>query len=653
MMMNHGVADGLSDQELSQAVKGQGSVPGWLALSVLNSRNQARASAPVQPPSSSIADGVVQKALGMAGMGQQPQPQQGQGIQGQPQQPQGNGQGITSQAPQSMSGGGILSLAGGGDTGYQEYNSDYLPQHQDIVPQTINYNPTVKPTATTLDQAKAQTDPLYGESPDYKGQVDDLKSANQRSQQELNNPGRNITNLIGNIAANPGNPYGGWGKGILANQEQNDKLRQQNFANDMKQSEGTEKITEDQQRRAQAMASTTTSYAEHQQGLAQAQDQIGIGVQEHNAAAVTDATKDKNQFQQALAKDKIDLARNQGDPDTLLSMINTAKASGDTKTVNALSPLLAGINKQRNDQLQKSSDISEGAHTREAVAQGAITRQNEAYNSALEEGRAEKADARKKQGTVSDDAAMDAAVDQVGTYHQSLNQMLQRVPWAQRSQFSENLRAKYPQWNQDTEKSLGAASNDKTTVPAANAIRHMGMLSDYYNAQKSGNNQTLNAISQKISSEFGSDMTTNADGIAQNVADEVSKGYGQTNVSSVEAFKKILQSKQSPDQKNGAIDGQIKAMSEAQDDKRKRLTAQGVPSNHPVMEGLRFQPGARDVIVSRGMDPDNPGIGKAYEGMPAGNGAHPDQPTADKFLKAANGNKSDAQRMMRNFGYRW
>jgi hypothetical protein len=53
------------------------------------------------------------------------------------------------------------------------------------------------------------------------------------------------------------------------------------------------------------------------------------------------------------------------------------------------------------------------------------------------------------------------------------------------------------------------------------------------------------------------------------------------------------------------------------------------------------------------MDPDNPGIGKAYEGMPAGNGAHPTKEIADKFMKASGGNKDDAARMLRNFGYRW
>jgi hypothetical protein len=660
MMMNHGVADGLSDQELSQAVKGGGSVPGWLALSVLNSRNQIRASAPVQAPQGSIADSVVSKALGQAGLGQQAQqPQQNQGISGglQPQS-----QGIASQAPQSFAKGGILSLAGGttqDNQSQQDASSYYLPQHRDLTPQTISYNPTVNPNATTLDQAQTQIQPMYGKTPDYQGQIDKLNDSNKKSQVNQNGwgqVGRNVSNLAASMAANSGQPggmYAGWGKGMIANSANEDKQRQQNFENNLKTSEGTEKVTDDQSRRAQAMASATQSYAEHQQGLAQSQDQIKLGVQEHNASQVTEATKDFNKSQQDLSKDKIDLARNQGDPDTLLSMINDAKSKGDTKTVNALSPLLAGINKQRNDQLQKSSDISEGAHTREAEAQGNITRQNEAYSSALEEGRAEKADARKKAGTMADDSHMDAAVDQVGTYHQSMSQMLQRVPFAQKSQFMEAIKAKYPNWNPDTEKALGQAANDKTTVPAANAIRHMGMLSDYYNAQKSGNNQTLNSINQKIKTEFGSDISSNPNAIATNIADEISKGYGQSNVSSVDAFKKILMSNQSPDQKSGAIDGQIKAMSEAQDDKRKRLTAQGVPSNHPVMEGLRFQPGAKEIIVSRGMDPDNPGIGKAYEGMPAGNGAHPTKEIADKFMKASGGNKDDAARMLRNFGYRW
>src|ERR1700727_2190721 len=292
MMMNHGIADGLSDQELTQAIQGQGAIPGWQALSVLNQRQQMRAGAPVAPPTQSIAQGIISKALSQAGLGQQPQqpqaPQSGIAAQS-PQQPQG---GITAQAPQSFAKGGILALAGGttpDNQSQQDLYSQYKPQFQTVTPQTVQYNPSYTPDATSLAQSQAQIAPLYGQDPDYDGQQAQAKQANQQSQAPLNGVGRTLTNLVGNIAAHPGNPYAGWGAGLLANQDQNDKLREQNFSNTLKTVEQTSKITDDQQRRAQAMASTVESYAAHQQGLADSQAQMKMAADTHNATAVQQA----------------------------------------------------------------------------------------------------------------------------------------------------------------------------------------------------------------------------------------------------------------------------------------------------------------------------------------------------------------------------
>ena len=392
-MFTHGVADGLSDSELAQAVQGNGAVPGWIALATLQQRNNLRSSAPVQAPQSTVAQGIVSKALGQAGVNpQQQQPMQG-GITSQPQPQQAQG-GITAQ-PQSFAKGGILALAGGTTSqnqSQQDSSSYYIPQFIQPVAATVDpYNPTIKPTATDLQSAQQQIAPMYGQQPDYAGQVDQIQQANRQSQQPLGGVGRTLTNLIGNIAANPGNPYAGWGKGLLANQDENDKLRQQNFANTLKSAEDTSKITEDQQRRAQAMANTVASFTEHQQSLAQAQDQLKMGVQMHNATAVQEANKEQNNQIANIAQDKLKLAENEGNPATVQGMIEDAERRNDKPAVQLLSSHLATLNAQRQTQEQQKSDVDQKREMAVQAQNQAFEMKKQAQSEAFEMGKQKQA----------------------------------------------------------------------------------------------------------------------------------------------------------------------------------------------------------------------------------------------------------------------
>ncbi len=641
MMMNHGVADGLSDAELAQAVQGNGSIPGYIALSILDQRQKIRAGAPVQAPTQSIAQGIVSKALSQAGLGQPQQPQSGITAQSPQQSPQPGG--ITAQ-PQSFAKGGILSLASGGDV-----NSQYIPQFQTVTPQTVQYNPGYTPDATTLAQSQQQINPLYGQSPDYAGQQDQIQQANTQSQAPLNGVGRTLTNLIGNIASSPGNPYAGWGKGLIANQDQNDKLRQQNFGNTLKTVEQTGKITDDQQRRAQAMASTVESYAAHQQGLADSQAQMRMAADTHNATAFQQAQEANNRNTQASAQDNIELTKNMGDPAFVASALGKAQANGDTKTVAALSPVLANLNKQRQLQEQQSSDITHTARMEEL-------RQQEGAAAALENQReaAEQKRAELQYGS-GDPGALKAMVDQITQYRAPLSRfMTSRLPQGQKEQLASAVdAASGGKYSEDTYKAIQNLNNDKSIASSDTAIKHMGMLSDYFKAQDNGNVQLLNKARNALNTEFGGNAASNIEGLKNNVADEISQGYGQNNVSSHDAFSKVFDPKNSPGQISGALDGQIKALAESVESKRNRvLSMAGVPEDHPVIKSTEF-PDSKDIIVSRGLDPLHPSRGANYQGLPGGSGNIPSVDVKNQFLKASGGNKKDAARMMQEFGYIW
>ncbi len=647
-MFDPGIVKGLSDTELAQAVQGQGSAPGWLCLAELQKRNKLRSSAPVQAPQGTVAQSVVRQALGQAGV-QMPaqasptQPQSGIGAQSPMQQPQA---GIAAQPQQSLAKGGIVQKFD--DGGY------YTPNFQQVTPQTVKPQFTYTPTATDIQSAQAQIAPMYGDQPNYQAMTNQLQAANTQAQAPMNSVGRTITNLIGNIAANPGNPYQGWGKGLLANQDQNDKLRQENFANSLKTVEGTSKITDDQQRRAQAMAATTASYAEHQQQLADSQAQMKMAADTHNAQMAQQATEANNRNSQAVAQDRIELAKNEGDPQTVLGMLSDAQKRGDQPAVQALSAHLAELNKQRQTQLQQASSIQEAARMREQAAEFANQRQLEGMREAAENKRAQ---LQYGTGPGSAQDAMTTAVDMVGRYQDDKGSVVSnRIPFGQRLQFEQMLHDKYPNYDAANFKTLQQASNDKS-LPAANtAVMHMGMLRDYYNALDDAggnqNNPTVNALAQKIGTAFGSDIATNPQGIRTNLAMELAQGYGTKNQQAEEALGKLFDPTASTQSRRGILNQQIRALGEKLESNRNSLTSGGVPEDNPVMNKIGLQGDAKAVAVATGLDPMRPSRGFAYEGLPGGNGKPATKDIAKQFYEASGHNAADAHRMMEEFGWR-
>jgi hypothetical protein len=795
MMMNHGVADGLSDQELSQAVKGQGSVPGWLALSVLNSRNNARASAPVQPPSSSVADGVVQKALGQAGM--QPQMQQPQ------QQSQPQGQGITSQAPQSFakggiysqapgitsanqaqvgygndlpqiqgfkwpgskpyttplsgqdeskfrnwiagqdvdfnpndpksdydmrgfwkdkvkdspsgpisgtqmksdgmhfpdtyktpyhqsasnesiympsdapqwqgtddsgyklidkggntvfdesniktlspqnkSKGGILSLAGGTTPQNQSYQDSLTPNYTPEVGGNVNFTPSYAPTQADMTPQGAMDvqQGMYGESPDYKGQIDKLNAANQKSQVPMTGwgaVGRNISTIAANILANPSDPVGGFGKGLLARNADDEKLRQQNYANALKASEGTEKITDDQQKRAQAIAGSADTYMEAARTQADNNARAKALVDTGNIDRAKDVLKDNNalETQRAAAQDRI--LKNTGDRATRNVMISQMDPKDPQRA--ALQGITDTEDKQKQATEQATSDIEQ--HRESALqaqrASDQIKAQANAAGLARETQRqkaqmdASAASGMGPDGNVNEtpDLIKNIALGNAPEPNQRAKNYTQVMTQAYNYSKANGLDftpGSYAAKQNFRIGKIGTALNNFDT-----AVPHLEEL------QKASDKEGLNPMGSWNPSSAYSGLKT----AAQIAGGETAKTIvgGQPGVTETQAYDKLL---------SGSLKGQrdeaIKTIYDNMGSRFGSYAQQYNTATHQVMDPDEFMhPETLQMMQAHGQNP--------YSlALPNGRSKHPSQAVVDIALKASNGDPTATKKLLKDKNY--
>jgi len=170
--------------------------------------------------------------------------------------------------------------------------------------------------------------------------------------------------------------------------------------------------------------------------------------------------------------------------------------------------------------------------------------------------------------------ANDPMVDMVGQNRIDYATAVQRMTPAAKAQFTKDLSAKYPNFNQSEFGVEKGVAKEFTTGSAAKnltafntAIEHAKQLDDAAKALSIGDVRSLNKIGNALGYEFGSDRTTNFNVIKSALSGEISKVFkgGQATDAEIKEVQGPFDAANSPAQLRGAIRNAVKLMNSKRD----------------------------------------------------------------------------------------
>lgn len=185
--------------------------------------------------------------------------------------------------------------------------------------------------------------------------------------------------------------------------------------------------------------------------------------------------------------------------------------------------------------------------------------------------------------------ANDPMVDMVGQNRIDYATAVQRMTPAAKAQFTKDLSAKYPNFNQaefgvekKVEQAFTSGPEAKNLTAFNTAIEHAQQLDEATKALMIGNNRTLNKIGNALGYEFGSDRTTNFNVIKNALSGEISKVFkgGQATDAEIKEVQGPFDAANSPAQLRGAIQNAVRLMNSKRDALKAQYEAgkQGKPN---------------------------------------------------------------------------
>lgn len=278
--MGDGTLHYVPDAELAASVKGQGSVPSWLALGEISRRQKVRASAPSPAsPQGTVADEVMQ-SLGQAGMAPAPQVQSQSPAQSFP-------GGILGGAPQMP----VIRRASGGliDDDDEDYPSGGLipvapvsvpvtapvmaaasSQYAGLQPLDSSRYQVKYEAPKTIDpaQAEATVRARFGSGVDYSPMLAEIqKLSSEQKNYSKKDAFRDIG--AGLMASQSTNPLSAIGEAIQGATGNARAINQKNLDNRRSLLSDALKISQDQQQRQDRIVGHIDSYEQAQNALAQ------------------------------------------------------------------------------------------------------------------------------------------------------------------------------------------------------------------------------------------------------------------------------------------------------------------------------------------------------------------------------------------------
>lgn len=667
--MNNSSVNFLPDEALIHASQGGApGIPSWLALSVLQSRNNQRESAPVAAPQGTVTQDVVAKALKLAGI--QPATPQAQ-MQAAPQ-----GGGIVpsdqAQAPaQSMAKGGIVSYSDGGDVeapgGVQGIleGLGIVPKATTINPTKVTYTPGVDSDTGSIEDNASRMAGVYGQAPDYEAEQKRVQDAATKAHQSYG-VGDYLTDMASGILGGKSiSPTANFGAALGAADMKERGLKQQNFENDQKAEAQRLNIQGKQQERQQKIAQSAEAYHSLNAQIADSQAKAKYEADSGNAKAAQEAQEHTALLANQRAQILKDSADTFSDPTKARFFAADANSRGDKKAAQ----FALDAAKSAEAGLQKKSDIEQGremavqkarstADMAKMYAEKAVEHKNKMEELGLATG-----------GQGSGDAALAGGADPnsvaagIANYTmRPLSPMSLTRPQAKA--IMDQVYKINPEWNGTYYDSIQKARNDALpsgkiggNILAYNtAISHLGLLSDYAKALGNGNIQTINKYKNMVATEFGSTAPGNFDGVKSQVAGELVSMLKKNGLPDQEAQKQAehsLQNAKTFDQLQGIIDGQIQiGAGKLRNIKAQTKSIPGIRDSDPIFKQLDYTPEAKSIVYSRGFDPEDVSRGKVLSGVEGGNGKPTDRKIREKFKKAAGGDIEKAKRFAFDFGYR-
>lgn len=658
----------LPDQELIKASQGGApGIPSWLALSTLQSRNQQRASAPVQAPQGTVASDVVAQAL--KGIGMTPQSPQQSPINA----PQSSGI-MAGAQPSSFAKGGPVRFADGGNTsdiGSALEGFGLVPQATAITPAHSDYTPSMTPDTGDLDAAVAKVGNLYGPAPDYAGQGARIDQNAAKGQQKYN-VGNYLQDMVAGILSGKSvSPTANFGTALAATDSKQRSLQQQNFENNQAAEKQRIDLENRQFDRQKAIAQSAEAYHSLNVQMADSQAKEQAEIAAGNAKAVQEAQEKTAELANQRSTHLMNSAKLFSDPGQAGVLAKMATAQGNTK----LASFAQDAADAANGQLQKESDIKQKAEMAVQSARAAASMKEMQAKASIahgykmqELGLAQNGQA----GPVGSDSSGVPQVSQlakdIAEYRQaSPSPMSLTRPQAKALEAEVQAWAHYKtgqDWNSTFFKPIQEAREQalpngkiKVNVDSANTgVKHLDLLDNYGQALGNGDIQKLNQLKQGWASETGSAAPTNFDGVKHQVAGElvgILKKNGIADQDSLNAVNDSMKKISSPQQLSGYIDSQLQIMGgkigTVKEDIKK---LPGITGDDPLHDAVSFDSKARQILIHRGYDPDDMSKGKVLAGLPAGNGKPIDPETGAKFVIAAGHDVEKAKKLAYEFGYR-
>ena len=597
----------LPDEALQQAVKGGvPGVPGWIALSTLAKRNAERATAPVQAPTSTIADKVTQSlnATGVAPQQQSPlfqkQAQPAAQTQAQPTQKlfakggpvkMATGDAVPPQPPGYLDMVHSLQLA-----------PDFDPSVYKFTPAA--YTPTVNPGPTTLAGAQAQTSPLFGKGPDYNKTIGDLQGIDPA------HPNAGLGNFILNLLGGIGQGRGGFQQNFLGGLDNANKLEEEGnqklFDNQISKQNAIRAAQEAQGTQAHEAATAALSLLQHNQTIADAQDKAKYEAARGNeegrlqAQQMADAARGR---QSAAALKLQDLLSDPGPAGTL-------KAYAINNNLPDIAAVADNAQRAGNQQKQVDADRALKIRLAEIQQQMAMQRGNMLFQANLK-GRSEGLDPFTGELT---DHRYDPLVDAVTNYDADLANRLQSKDPALYSAVLNRVKKQDPTWKESNFANIANLQKNLTTGTYAqniNAIRtamlHMGEAKDLFDAMDNGDIATANRIKNSLKTEFGNPAAKGYGSLEEMLAGELGGAVskGPATVSSIEAMKGILNDTASPRQAQKVFAAQAQALGGKLREINSTIEkTPGVKPTNPIFQLATFDEPSAEAFKRFGGDPN-------------------------------------------------
>lgn len=647
----------LPDQELIKASQsGAPGIPSWLALSTLQSRNQQRASAPVQAPQGTVASDVVAQAL--KGIGFTPQaPQQSPTDAPQP-------SGIMAGAqPSSFAKGGPVRFAEGGQADGDNINGllegfGIAPKATTITPTPTTYNPAMAPDTGDLDSAVAKIGKLYGPAPDYAGQSARIDQNAARGQQKYN-VGSYLQDMVAGILGGKSvSPTNNFGTALAASDAKQRGLQQQNFENDQAAEKQRIDLENRQFDRQKAIAQSAEAYHSLNVQMADSQAREKAEIEAGNNKGAQDAAEKTAELANQRSSHLMNAAKLFSDAGQAQVLGRWAKANGNLK----LASFATDAADAANAQTQKDSDIKQKAEMAVQAARSAASMKEMRAKESIQHGYKMQELGMSADGNI-DIADPSSLANLIATYKthplspMSLTRPQAKVIMSQVMKINPDFNATYYDPIQAARKETLPNGKIKTNVDAANtAVAHLDLLDQYGQALGNKDMQAINSLKNKFGEQMGNPAPTNFDGVKHQVAGElvgILKKNGIADQDSLNAVNDSMKKISSPQQLSGFIDSQMQVMGGKIHTVRQDIAAlPGIPKDDPLHSSVDFNDTARKVLIHRGYDPDDISKGKVLAGLPAGNGKKITDDQADQFFKVAGNDPAKAKKLAYDFGFR-